>query len=64
MSTCPASLPLEGNLTVVPGSGMGGLAGICGGGPFRSILDAAGVNTGVTTYDFTFRFGRDCQAGD
>ncbi len=56
-------LPIEGRLVVVEGSGMGGLEGICGGGSFKSVLEG-GLSTGVTEFDFTFRFGKDCRANN
>ncbi len=62
---CPGSLiPVEGRLTVVEGTGMGELEGICGGGTFKSVLDSTGLPTGVAEYDFTFRFGKDCKANN
>ena len=65
-AACPARLtPLNGALSVVPGSGLRGLEGICGGGTFESILDpVTNENTQRTAYDFRFRFGRDCKAND
>src|SRR2546422_4341336 len=57
-------IPVEGRLTVVEGTGMGELEGICGGGTFKSVLDSSGLPTGVAEYDFTFRFGKDCKANN
>ncbi len=59
----PGQIPAEGKFVVVEGSGMGGLEGICGGGSFKSVLDG-GLSTGVTEFDFTFRFGKDCRANN
>jgi len=62
---CPGNrIPVEGRLTVVEGTGMGELEGICGGGAFKSVLDSSGLPTGVAEYDFTFRFGKDCKANN
>lgn len=51
----PPSPPFEGTMTVVPGSGVGGLAGICGGGTWGRTLG------GPITYNLVFRFGDDCD---
>src|SRR2546428_5731973 len=62
---CPGNrIPVEGRLTVVEGTGVGELEGICGGGAFKSVLDSSGLPTGVAEYDFTFRFGKDCKANN
>ena len=65
-AACPAAkTPLKGSIAVVPGSGLRGLEGICGGGSFESILDPiTGDNTQRTAYDFTFRFGADCKVNN
>jgi len=62
---CPGSLiPVEGRFTVVEGTGMGELEGVCGGGTFKSALNSSGLPTGVIEYDFMFRFGKDCVANN
>ncbi len=53
-------VPFEGKFVVVEGTGKGGLEGICGGGTFENV----GVTGVATTYDFTFRFGKDCKANN
>ena len=56
---CPASLiPIEGKFTVVEGTGKGELEGICGGGTFEN------PSGSLSSYDFTFRFGKDCKANN
>ena len=55
----PGAIKYDGTLTVVEGSGIDGLAGICGGGTWK-----ASSSTLTGTYDFTFHFGKDCKAND
>jgi hypothetical protein len=55
----PGTIKFDATFTVVEGSGMNGLAGICGGGTWNSLS-----STSAGTYDFTFRFGNDCKANN
>jgi hypothetical protein len=58
---------LSGTISAVDGSGMLGLADICGGGTFTgtSQPDATGLNgtTFTFTYNATFMFGAQCDSG-
>ncbi|MCS4537798.1 MAG: DUF3224 domain-containing protein [Thaumarchaeota archaeon] len=57
---CPPGLiPFEYRLVVVEGTGTGGFEGICGGGTGTR---PSGI--GPSSYDFTFRFGKDCKANN
>jgi len=60
---CPPGIArFEGRLVVIEGTGLGGFEGICGGGTFKGEGNSAiGF---VSTYDFTFRFGKDCKANN
>jgi len=54
----PAVTPSQGKFVVVEGTGSGGLEGICGSGTFAS-------PTGLgSTYEHTYRFGKDCKANN
>ena len=56
---CPPGItPSAGKFVVVEGTGSGGLEGICGGGTFVSPT-ALG-----STYEHTYRFGKDCKANN
>lgn len=58
---CPSSLtPTHGKVIVIAGTGQDGLAGICGGGTF----DRPRGEPATSSYDFTFRFGKDCKANN
>ena len=56
----PGAITFSGTDVVVAGSGMGGLAGICGGGTFSGTGDP--VHGFTTTYDNTFHFGGSCNS--
>ena len=52
------SFTFKGTTSITHGSGMRGMEGICGGGTFE------GGTGQPTTYDYTFRFGKDCKANN
>ena len=57
---CPPGLnPIDGNFVIIEGTGTGAFEGICGGGTFN--IPAGGL---PATYDYTFRFGKDCKANN
>jgi hypothetical protein len=56
----PGTITFSGTTVVVAGSGMGGLAGICGGGTFSGTGDP--VHGFITTYDLNLRFGGSCNS--
>jgi hypothetical protein len=56
----PGTITFSGTYVVVAGTGMGGFAGICGGGTFSGTGDP--VHGFTTTYDFTFHFGGSCHS--
>jgi hypothetical protein len=67
--SCNGSGPwtVSGTISAVDGSGMFGLAGICGGGTFTgaSLPDETGLNGTIfnLTYNATFMFGAQCNFG-
>jgi hypothetical protein len=56
----PGTITFHGTSVVVSGSGMGGLAGICGRGTYVGTGDP--VHGFTTTYDYTFHFGGSCNS--
>ncbi len=53
----PGTFTFDSTMVVVEGSGLGELKDICGGGTIKGSGPPA-----VSTYDFTFRFGKDCKS--
>jgi hypothetical protein len=51
---------LRAKLTVIEGSGTGGLVGICGGGTVKGLEPAPGQISNAT-YEYQFQFGEACE---
>jgi len=60
-TTTPTAAPVNGNLVIVQGSGLGGLAGICGIETFQGTVDLA-TGAGSFTFDLAAQFGSSCHS--
>jgi hypothetical protein len=54
IATYPTSVPASGNLVIVQGSGLNGLAGICGS---ETLSGTINLDTGAGSFTFTLTYG-------
>jgi hypothetical protein len=54
VATYPTSVPASGNLVIVQGSGLNGLAGICGS---ETLSGTINLDTGAGSFTFTLTYG-------
>jgi hypothetical protein len=60
VSTYPTSVPISGNWVITQGSGMGGLAGICGSATFAGTVN---LDTGAGSFTYTLTYGYTSPGG-